>query len=263
MIVSEADAAALPSYNTYRLGNAVLRPLIERLGGYVVHNAEALRPLDGESYILAPNHRSNWDSIALGLAMMDLPDLSQAPQAEPLQPRAIHFMAKDTLWRYPGLRHFLERCGAFPVQRNRGVGLQEHQVDHIAGLIGNGAVMCIYPQGHRERGPEDEESLDPAKFKTSIAWLALAYGVPVVPVGIAGPVKGRKLPRTLVFDEPIHTERANPEDESFTDRKYALMRHLHARVNRTYGLARELHDRLGVAGEEVSLDTAVRHSERV
>lgn len=242
MIVREGDAEALPSYMTYVVGEAVFRPLVDRLGGYAVHNAEALRPLDGQSFILSPNHRSNWDSFIVGLSLLDLPDLTEDADQEPLQPRAIHFMGKDSLWRYPVVKQFITRCGAFPVQRDRGVGLEDHQIDHIGNLIDHQAVLGIYPQGHRLRKPEDEESIHREDLKTTIAYLALKYGIPILPVGIAGPVKGRKLPRTLVFGEPVMVGKSSTDDEAaFKREKYALMDHLRDRMDEEYKLARQLH----------------------
>lgn len=245
MIVSEADAASLPSYNTYRAGEAVLRPIVDKLGGYTVHNAEALRPLDGRSYILAGNHQSNWDPIVMGLALLDLPTLT--PGEQPMEPRAIRYMGKDNLWRYPGIRQFITRCGAFAVKRGRGTGLEDHQVDHIAELIESGAVLGIYPQGHRFRKPEDEAEIRREDLKTTVAFLALEYDVPIVPLGIAGPLKGRKLPRTMVFGNPIAVDHGDRIDaltggqEEFDRQKYDLMDRLHERMNGVYRQARELH----------------------
>lgn len=241
MIVCEQDAAALPSYKTYELGNTVLRKTVQKLGGYAVHGAENLSALDSASYILAPSHRSKWDSIIMGLTMLDLPELTRNTLEKPLEPRAVHFMAKDALWRWPVVKQFIEGCGAFPVKRDTGVGLNDNQVDHVKNLQQMGAVICIFPEGHRER--RDIESVDPAKLKTTIGFLALNYGLPVVPVGIYGPVRGRKLPRTLAIGQPIMVERfaAQSREAEFRQRKYDLMDEIHSGLNANYQLARGLH----------------------
>lgn len=242
MIVSEADAGTLPSYNTYAVGERVFRPLVNSLGGYTVHNAEVLRPLDGQSYFLSPNHRSNWDSFVLGLSMLDLPELTSGSLEGPLQPRAVHFMAKDSLWKYPVVKQFIERCGAYKVKRYQGIGLDNGQLDHITKLDTANAVMCIYPEGTRNRTAEDIEAIQHQKLKTTIGFLALKYGIPIVPVGIAGPVKGRKMPRTQVFGEPIFVERSSAENETeFKQEKYDLMNLLHARMSKSYQTAWQLH----------------------
>lgn len=244
MIVSEQDAAALPSCRAYEVADKVFRPMVERLGGYAAHNAGALRPLDGQSYFLGPNHRSNWDSFALGLTMLDLPELTaDSEEGPPLQPRAIRYMAKDTLWRYPLMRDFIEACGTFSVKRGGGTGLDDDKVTHIEELIKQKAVMGIYPEGHRER--KDLGAVDPAKLKTSIAWLALKYGIPIVPVGIAGRAGRfqRKLPRTVVFGNPIYVEQTSTEDESeFKEKKSDLMVVLHGEIDHAYQEARRLHE---------------------
>ncbi len=242
MIVSEQDAAALPSLRAYEVADKVFRPMVERLGGYAAHNAGVLRPLEGEAYFLAPNHRSNWDSFALGLAMLDLPELTaDSDDGPPLEPRAIRYMAKDTLWRYPGMRNFIEACGTFSVKRGRGTGLDDDKVTHIEELIQQKAVMGVYPEGHRER--EDLEAVDISKLKTTIAYLALRYGIPIVPVGIAGAVKGRKLPRTVVFGEPIFVEKTSTQDEAaLKEEKGKLMVVTHGEINQAYQEARRLHE---------------------
>ncbi len=241
MIVSEQDAAALPSYKAYEIAERVFRPIVNRLGGYAAHNAGVLRPLDNEGYFLAPNHRSNWDSFALGLAMLDLPELTQDGEEPPLQPRAIRYMAKDTLWRYPLMRDFIEACGTFSVKRGRGTGLDDDKVTHVEQLIEQQAVMGMYPEGHRETGDLNEVVFE--KLKTTIGFLSIKYGIPIVPVGIAGPVKGRKLPRTVVFGEPIYPEKASTQDEAeLKEKKTELMVVLHGQINEAYQEARRLHE---------------------
>jgi 1-acyl-sn-glycerol-3-phosphate acyltransferase len=151
-------------------------------------------------------------------------------------------MAKDSLWKYPVVKQFIERCGAYPVKRYRGVGLEDDQVGHITDLKDDAAVMCIYPEGTRNRKPEDIEAVQRNKLKTTIGWLALEYGIPIVPVGIAGPVKGRKFPRTLVFGEPIMPEPVDDMSESeFKLKKYELMDTLHSKMDDAYQTARQLH----------------------
>jgi 1-acyl-sn-glycerol-3-phosphate acyltransferase len=242
MNITQADAELLPSPGTYSFGEKLFRPIVNQIGGYAVYNMEALRPVDGKAFFAAPNHRSNWDSIALGLAMLDLPELTAEAEGGPLQARAIHYMAKDTLWRYPVVKQFVERCGAFKVKRGRGIGLEEHQVNHVTHLADNDGAMVIYPQGHRERGVEDEKSLDSTKFKTTIAHLHLAYGIPIVPVGIYGPVgRGPKFPRTIMFDDPIFSEKMDPAEPAFKSIKREVMENLHGRLNITYQEVRRLH----------------------
>jgi len=240
--VSEADAAALPSYRTYEVGERFFRPLVELIGGFAVHNAEVLAPLDGQSFILAPNHRSNWDSIIIGLALTQLPQLTAETLETPLQPRAIHYMAKETLWRVPGVRDFVESCGAFRVERGRGTGLDDDQMALIDFIISKRGVLGIYPEGHRNREAEDLEAVRLEKFHNTFAFLAIKYGLPIVPTGIYGPAgHGRKLPRTLVFGEPIYNEQLDPADPAFKSRKYALNDQTHARIDTCYQNARQLY----------------------
>jgi 1-acyl-sn-glycerol-3-phosphate acyltransferase len=243
MIVCEADAAAMRSYSAYAVADSVVKPLLNTLGGYAAGGVEQVRPLDGEGYFAVPNHLSNWDHFLLGQVMLDLPDLSrqQEPDLDPLQPRGLHWMAKESLWDYPVVKQFVELCNAFPVERGTGKGLPPHLVEYIGMLMDSNAVLVMYPQGRRVRGPESQETLVQDEFRSTIAFLALKYGKPVLPVGLAGPVKGPKFPRALVFEEPIFVEQMDPEDPNFKAAKAALMEEIYRRVNSGYQQARQLH----------------------
>jgi 1-acyl-sn-glycerol-3-phosphate acyltransferase len=240
MIVSEADAAMMKSYGTYAVAERFVQPLLNVLGGSVVQGVENLRPLDGQGYFVAPNHQSNWDHFFLGQAMLDLPDLSQRqqPDLEPLQPRGLHWMAKDSLWLYPVIREFVELCNAFPVERGTGKGLPEHLVNYIGNLMDNDAVLVMYPEGHREK------TLAQANFKSTVAYLALKYGKPIVPVGLAGPLKGPKFPRAAVFEKAIFPAQMDPKDPAFKTAKDDLMDEVYLSVSSGFQKANYLYPQL-------------------
>jgi len=244
----------MKSYGTYAVAEKFVRPLVNGLGGYAVGGAENLRAVDGEGYFATPSHRSNWDHFVLGLAMLDLPDLSrdqgpdlsqeEEPDSKPLQPRGLHWMAKDSLWRYPVVEQFVVLCNAFPVKRGTGQGLPQYLVEHIDNLMANNAVVVVYPESHRERGPEDEVKVVRSKLKSTVARQALKEGKPIVPVGLAGPVRGPKFPRAVVFEPPIFNEKMDPEDPGFESAKHALMDEVYAGMNSGYQKARELQAQL-------------------
>ena len=235
MVTPEAEL--IPHYGLYRFMARISDPVLATLGGYTAHNIEALRAVKGQPVIVSPNHRAGIDSFVLGLSVHNLPDLTANSPKGPLPSRPIHFMAKDTLWKYPVIKQVVEGCGAFPVERYKGTGLKNEQIEHIAKLVNNNAVLCIYPEGTRY--PEDVDFVDRAKLKSTVAFLALTHGVPLVPVGIAGSRNLSKLPREVVFGDaiwvPKHEDIGSAE---FKIDKDELMDELHAQINSNYQIAR-------------------------
>jgi 1-acyl-sn-glycerol-3-phosphate acyltransferase len=90
------------------------------------------------------------------------------------------------------------------VERGAGQAAQD-ALEQSKRIIETGAAFALYPEGTR--------SLDGRLYKgrTGVAWLALATGAKVVPVGLIGTDKlqpvGAKIPRirriTVAFGEPI------------------------------------------------------------
>lgn len=243
MSMIEADAALIPSSRAYEFYGDICRPVVERWGGYEAYDLEKLRPLDGKAQALAPNHRSNWDTIVVGLMMLDLPEHTQNAELGPLQSRAIHYFGKETLWRVPILKQIVNSGGAVKLVRGENRGLEEHHFDHLGHLIKNDAAIGYYPQGHRERTAEDEESLAFNKFKTSLAVICLTYGLPLVPIATYGPVKGPKFPRSVIIGDAIYPDKRSddPRSSAFVRAKKELMAEYYARLNPLYQEVRELH----------------------
>ncbi|MFC4243041.1 lysophospholipid acyltransferase family protein [Gryllotalpicola reticulitermitis] len=143
--------------------------------------------------IIASNHLSFIDSVAIPMCA----------------PRRVRFLAKSVYFEGTGFRGWLQRVfftavGAIPVVRGAGSAAQI-ALDQSKRIIEAGNAFAIYPEGTR--------SLDGRLYKgrTGAAWLALATGAPVVPVGLKRtdeflPV-GAKRPRflriTVEFGEPI------------------------------------------------------------
>ncbi|HEY5529334.1 MAG TPA: (d)CMP kinase [Thermoleophilia bacterium] len=83
--------------------------------------------------VLASNHLSNLDPFFLGCAC----------------PRQIHFMAKAELWRSKLLGRVVSAFGAFPIHR----GEPDRQaVKSALEIVKGGAVLGIFPEGHRQQG---------------------------------------------------------------------------------------------------------------
>jgi 1-acyl-sn-glycerol-3-phosphate acyltransferase len=107
--------------------------------------------------VVAANHESLLDPPLLALA----------------SPDPLHFLAKIELWRYPPGAWLMDALGGIPIRRDRrdlvSVGRAEE-------LLRAGESVALFPQGTVSGGA----------WTRGAARLALATGVPLVPVRIDG-----------------------------------------------------------------------------
>ena len=148
-------------------------------------------------FLLASNHLSFIDSLVIPV----------------LVPRRVAFLAKAEYFEGRGLRGLLTRgwfvaLGAVPVRRgSHGEAMASLQL--ALHVLRDGDGFGIYPEGTRSRDGRLYRG------RTGVAWLALASGAPVVPVGVIGtdrvqPV-GARFPRiapvTVRFGAPLSPDR--------------------------------------------------------
>lgn len=172
-------------------------PPLRRYFSMEVVGAEGV-PREGP-VILTPNHDSMWDVPLLAVGA----------------PRPIVFMAKSSVFSNPFKARFFTLLGGFPVRRG---GRDLDAMKRSLAVVRAGRALCLYPEGTRHRGVQ----LGP--FLPGAAWIALAEGVPLVPVGIQGTAgiwpKGSLVPRPakvrIAFGEPIRVDR---EPRSIARRK--------------------------------------------
>jgi 1-acyl-sn-glycerol-3-phosphate acyltransferase len=118
-------------------------------------------PLTGP-LIIASNHLNDADPCIYGFFF----------------PRLIRTLAKQELFRFPVIRHFLQGYGAIPVRR----GEADLGALRRAGeLLDEGFAVCVFPEGTASK----------AKAALVEGWpgiglIALRAGVPVLPVAITG-----------------------------------------------------------------------------
>ncbi|MFV0433798.1 MAG: lysophospholipid acyltransferase family protein [Leucobacter sp.] len=120
------------------------------------------------SFILAPNHYSEIDPVAMGAAVWHLGRL----------PR---FMAKASLFKVPVLGWLLRASGQIPVEREGAArsGRSDKNPMGAAGrLIAEEACVIVYPEGTLTRDPD----LWPMRGKSGAVRLALETGIPLIPV---------------------------------------------------------------------------------
>lgn len=148
-----------------------------------VYNRERV-PLTGP-VILAANHASFFDPPLVGTAL----------------PRGIHYLARESLFRFPVLGSVLRYWDAVPVNRDAGgAGLRV-----ILERLLNGAAIILFPEG--TRSPDGQ--LLPARSGIGLA--VIKSNAPVVPVRIFGSNRayGRKhwfpRPRKVIvkFGQPM------------------------------------------------------------
>ena len=140
-------------------------------------------PADG-GYVLAANHLSNADPWPLGMALF--------PK------RYLRFMAKSELFWFP-LGPFISACGAFPVRRG------EHDLEAVETAIRlcrAGHIVVMFPEGtRREKGLRKRHE---ARWRSGAARIALEAGVPLVPAGIVGTDRLKRLgPLRVAYGAPL------------------------------------------------------------
>lgn len=142
---------------------AVAAPLIALLFKLEIHGAEKL-PREG-AYVLAPNHYSEADPLAVALAVWKAG-------------RAPRFMAKESLFRVPVLGWILRSTGMVPVARSSSASSARQTLETSETLVRLGRGVIVYPEGSLTREPD----LWPMRGKTGAVRLAMAAGIPVIPM---------------------------------------------------------------------------------
>jgi 1-acyl-sn-glycerol-3-phosphate acyltransferase len=119
---------------TYRFAMAVFTPLVRTWGRMDVEGLEHL-PAEGP-VLLAGNHDSFWDPVAVGIAG--------------LPRRQVQALAKASLWK-PGLGPILDRMGQIPIVRGQG---DAYAMDRALAELRAGACIGVFPEGTRSKGRE-------------------------------------------------------------------------------------------------------------
>src|SRR3954471_866038 len=146
----------------YGTARVVLTPVAATWYRLKVTGSEYV-PVDGPA-IIAPNHKSFYDSFFVGLATK----------------RHLHFMAKEELFKGRSAR-LLSGLGAFPVRR----GTADPDALETARLhLEEGRVLAMFPEGTRFREPDALKS--PRK---GVGRLAIEAQAPIVPCAITGTEK--------------------------------------------------------------------------
>ena len=191
---SAYDFPAAKNYGTKRsLGNRIFYSTARRLcllisGPYLrqrIRNRGHL-PAEGPVIVAPGGHRSNLDTLLVGMAVRRLP----------------LYMAKDSLFKSRFWSSFIRAFGGFPVARDK---LDRRALETAVEVLERGDVLIVFPEGSRQEGPK----LQP--LFVGVAWLSAKTGAPVVPLGIGGSQKvmpiGKIMPRPhrirMILGEPM------------------------------------------------------------
>jgi len=167
---------------SYWLAWTVFRAMYKFYFGWRVYHPERV-PLTGR-VILAANHASFLDPPLVGTPIH----------------RRLTFLARDTLFRYPGVKQLLHSWNAVPVARDTG-GATGIRVILDALSRENGIVL--FPEGTRTLDGSLREA------RSGVGLIVAKSGAPVVPVRLFGTFdaygKHRRLPHpvrvTVVYGE--------------------------------------------------------------
>lgn len=134
-------------------------------------------PKDNERLIVCGNHKSNLDPVAIS-AVFD---------------RQIFWMAKKELFQNKLFGGFLDKLGAFPIDRE---GNDLGAIKKSLKILKSENVLGIFPEGTRVK------EVDYTKIKSGIALIAQKTNSEVLPVFIEGDYKLFRKTR-IYFRKPV------------------------------------------------------------
>ena len=196
------------STRVLRVVYAIATPVTHLLYPFDVHGAENV-PAD-RPVVLCGNHAHAADPIMMRLAL---------PKNV-----CVRIMAKKELMDAPVLGRFLERLGAFPVDRGES---DLNAVRTAIKSIKDGAHLLVFPEGTRV---EHEGDVRP---RGGVVMIAMRTGAPLLPVYVG---KRRKLfhKTHIIFGEPFEPKTATRHGTAEEYQMYA-----DEVVHRAYELGRE------------------------
>jgi 1-acyl-sn-glycerol-3-phosphate acyltransferase len=181
----------------YWIARSIFRVTFRTCFRWRVYHPERV-PTKG-SVILAANHASFMDPPVVGSAAL----------------RGIHYLARESLFRWPGIGWLLRSVNAVPVDREGGVSGLRVIMERLA----LGEAIVLFPEGTRTY----DGNLRPAQ--AGIGLVVVKSGVPVVPVRLFGTFEAysrkMRLPRcrpiAIKFGRPISFSK--PVEEAKTAAK--------------------------------------------
>ena len=180
---------------SYRIGWSLFRVMYATYFRWQIFNAERV-PKNG-GVIIASNHASFLDPPLVGSALS----------------RDINYLARESLFRYPGIGALLRSWNAVPVDRD---GCGEKGLKIILNRLLDGNGIILFPEGTRTL----DGKLQPAR--SGIGLTVIKSTAPVVPVRVFGTFeaygKNHKFPhphRVIVkYGQPMNFEKLRAEAQT-------------------------------------------------
>ena len=144
---------------SYRIGWSLFRFIYATYFRWRACNPERV-PLTGP-VILASNHASFIDPPLVGAGL----------------PREINYLARESLFRFPGIGALLRSWNAVPVDRDGGGA---RGLKAILDRLRDGGAIILFPEGTRAR----DGKLQPAR--SGIGLIVIKSTAPVIPVRVFG-----------------------------------------------------------------------------
>jgi 1-acyl-sn-glycerol-3-phosphate acyltransferase len=184
-------------------------------------------------YGLRVSGRENWPSAGSGLVCANHQSMFDPPLIGLTCSRRMNYLARDTLFRVPGLKQLISFLDAIPIDRDGGglAGLKE-----TLRRLKAGELVLIFPEGTRTRDGEV------APLKPGFIAVARRSKAPLIPVGLDGAYQAwprtARMPRVgrigVAIGEPISPEQI----AAFSDED--LLAELEQRILLCHAQAREL-----------------------
>lgn len=188
----------------YNLCRNLLRILFKLFFGLKSYGTENV-PAHG-SVVLCSNHISLMDPPLVGT---------------PLN-RKVYYMAKEELFRVPGLGWFITQLGAFPVKRG---GVSKESIRLATQLLKDQNMLGVFPEGSRSNSG--------GMGKKGAASLAFKANAIVIPVAIVGSYKWFRRMR-IYYGPPVDLDeyRDNGSSESLELATERIMTEIRSMVAR-------------------------------
>lgn len=185
---------------SYRLGWTFFRMMYAVYFRWRVFNPERVPPTG--AVILASNHASFLDPPLVGSGLH----------------RGINYLARESLFRFPGIGALLRSWNAVPVDRDGGGAAGLKAI--LERLLAGGGII-LFPEGTRTR----DGKLQPAR--SGIGLIVIKSDAPVVPVRVFGTFeawgRNRKIPLpkrvTVKYGEPMRFEQLRAEAKICTKQR--------------------------------------------
>lgn len=213
-----ANVAAKPyGERIYRITKRVTEQTLFRVLDVRSEGVEHLQT--APPVIIAPVHRSNLDSLIIGV----------------LGGRRLPTLAKESLFKIKPVGWWIAGLGAIPLDRD---AADREATTAARKILDSGKPLMIFPEGTRQSGREIAELFD------GTTWIAAKTGAAIVPVGIAGTEDamppGAKFPRRTTVGvsvgEPIEMPEGRVPRSKLTELTQEMRTRLQAANDRAHDL---------------------------